>query len=53
MQWEVKEGFKEESGHGLTYILKGTSDVKNKSGGDRVTAGIRQAAVKQSTGGWC
>lgn len=38
---------------GMTYILKETSDVKNKSGGDRVTAGVRQAAVKQSIeAGW-
>lgn len=38
---------------GMTYILKETPDVKNKSGGDRVTAGIRQAAVKQSIeAGW-
>lgn len=34
-----QEGFKKRSGHGLIYILKETSDVKNKSDGTRVTAG--------------
>lgn len=34
-----QEGFKKRSGHGLIYILKETSDVKNKSDGARVTAG--------------